>query len=355
MAVRLTIAEQLSRPTQPTSPTLSAVQLADNEQTSSEDPARGSLRPSSQSVVPAMVIGFKRANDDDAAEASGRITRKLKLDSKDSELLALASKMPLQEQVLFCIGLSLKTMATVNQIQPADAQFKLSDILKGKIEIYTYNTLVSPHAAGYLEECNRIVLGILRRHPTWGLTAAVVENPTHYHAVCSHVAKRLNDKRRHIKAAIKSSTGIVDEADPNGQPLEVMDIVKLVSHATKVKGSTGMKAHSVKITVQLLARFAFLRRAFVELPAGSSVDYWKTVDKQLQSIRERFKDQPKHAMSAFFKRILDDDLEQFGANKDATLDDFQSAVPLTDVQTEVEEAIAGIITVPTDDEADNTE
>ncbi|KAI0682537.1 hypothetical protein BC835DRAFT_1424262 [Cytidiella melzeri] len=313
MAVRMTMAERLSCPTQASSPTRTLSQQADDNhstqagsRSSSQEPAVAHIPPSdpSQAVIAAFVIGFKRPRDDEASEASARIARKLKLDNKESELLMFASKMPVHEQMLFNIGLSLKIMSKANQIQPVDAQYKISDLLRGKIEIYVYNALVSPQASGYLEDCNRVVLGILESHPKWGLTLEVKENPTHYQVVCSRVSERFNDRRRYIKLAINE------------------DIFALVSDATKLKGNTGMKFNSANITVQMLARFAFLRCMLLELPNGAN--YWKTVDKQLQDIRESFKGQPKQATSAFFKKILDDDLVEFGTSIDKHIDNLES-------------------------------
>ncbi|KAI0705207.1 hypothetical protein BC835DRAFT_1410086 [Cytidiella melzeri] len=345
------MAERLSLPANASSPTSS--QLADNEHSSSrcssQEPAatRASSPVSSQAVIALIVVGFKRPSDDDAGEASARISRKLKLDNKESELLTFASKLPLHEQILFNIGLSLRTMTKANQIQPVDAQYKLSDVLKGKIEIYVYNALVSPQATGYLDEGNRIVLAILERYPKWGLTPAVKENFAHYQVVCARVSERFSDRRRHIKLAITQSMGTVNQDALGSHRVNATDIFTLVSNATKLKGTTSMKFNSVNITVQMLARFAFLRRMLLELPDG--VSYWKTVDKQLHDIRERFKDQPKQAISTFFKGILDDDLLEFGTNKDKHLDDLES-VALTNTQTEVADAMLGIVTIMTTDE-----
>ncbi|KAI0692830.1 hypothetical protein BC835DRAFT_1416293 [Cytidiella melzeri] len=296
-----------------------------------------------QALVSAIVVGFKRPHNDDAAEASGRIARKLKLDSKDSELLAYASKMPLQEQLLFNIGLSLKTMTKANQIQPIDAKFVVPEKLKRKIDIYVYNALVCPQATGYLEEGNRIVLEILVSHPSWGLTPEVKDNPDHYQAVCTRVSNCFNDKRRHLKAAINKSLGTVNPENPEGHRLGATDIITLVTNATKARGSASMKSYSVKITVQMIARFAFLRRVLLELPKNG--DYWKAVDKELLGIREQFNGRPKQAMSSFFKGILDDDLVVFGNNKTAHLDDIEGGAALTNAQTEVADAMAGIVTV----------
>ncbi|KAI0681583.1 hypothetical protein BC835DRAFT_1425455 [Cytidiella melzeri] len=108
-----------------------------------------------------------------------------------------------------------------------------------------------------------------------------------------------------------------------------------------------MNLNSVNITVQMLARFAFLRCMLLELPAKAN--YWKTVDKQLQDIRKRFNGQSKQAISTFFKQILNDDIEEFGTNKANHLDDLGSAA-LTNTQAEVEDAMLGIISVSNDEE-----
>ncbi|KAI0683465.1 hypothetical protein BC835DRAFT_1423243 [Cytidiella melzeri] len=353
---RMTMAEQLNRPARTTSPALS--QPADDELASSgslsQEPAAAPVSSplSSQAAVAAIIVGFKRPRDNDTGETLTRVARKLKLDNKESELLAFASKMPLNEQILFSIGLSLQTMTKVDQMQPADATFKLPEVLKGKIELYSYNALVSPQATGYLEDGARIVLSILKRHPKWGLTPEIKENPTHYHVVCSRVYERFNDRRRHIKLAlditqIAESMGTVNQQNPDGDRLNVSDIFTLVSNATKLKGTASMNLNSVNITVQMLARFAFLRRMLLELPAKAN--YWKTVDKQLQDIRKRFNGQPKQAISTFFKQILDDNLEEFGTNKANHLDDLGSAA-LTNTQAEVEDAMLGIISVLTNKE-----
>ncbi|KAI0692912.1 hypothetical protein BC835DRAFT_1492150 [Cytidiella melzeri] len=348
---RMTMAERLNRPARTTSPALS--QPADDELASSgslsQEPAAAPVSSplSSQAAVAAVIVGFKRPRDNDAGETSTRVARKLKLDNKESELLAFASKMPLNEQILFSIGLSLRTMTKVDQMQPADATFKLPEVLKGKIELYSYNALVSPQATGYLEDGARIVLSILERHPKWGLTPEIKENPTHYHVVCSRVYERFNDRRRHIKLAIAESMGTVNQQNPDGDRLNVSDIFTLVSNATKLKGTSSMNLNSVNITVQMLARFAFLRHMLLELPAKAN--YWKTVDKQLQDIRKRFNGQSKQAISTFFKQILDDDIEEFGTNKANHLDDLGSAA-LTNTQAEVEDAMLGIISVSTDKE-----
>ncbi|KAI0689865.1 hypothetical protein BC835DRAFT_1418177 [Cytidiella melzeri] len=384
MAVHMTMAERLSCPIQASSPTRTLSQQADDNHSTqagsrslSQEPAVAHISPSnpSQAVIAAFVIGFKRPRDDKASEASARISCKLKLDNKESKLLMFASKvrifMPVHKQMLFNIGPSLKIMSKANQIQPVDAQYKISDFLRGKIEIYVYNALVSPQASGYLEDGNCVVLGILESHPKWGLTSEVKENPTHYQVVCSRVSKHFNNRRRYIKLAVDilSSTrslhsltmlntiaqinelmATVNQDIPDSPRLKARDIFALVSHTTKLKGNTGMKFNSANITVQMLACFAFLRRMLLELPNGAN--YWKTVDKQLQDIRKSFKGQPKQATSA--RKILDDNLVEFGTSIDKHVDNLKS-VALTNTQTDVQNAMLGIISNSTDDKSSQSD
>ncbi|KAI0681983.1 hypothetical protein BC835DRAFT_1424985 [Cytidiella melzeri] len=167
-------------------------------------------------------------------------------------------------------------------------------MFSGKIELYSYYALVSPQATGYLEDGARLVLSILERHPKWGLTPEIKENPTHYHVVCSRVYECFNDRRRNIKLVIAELMGTVNQQNPDGDCLNVSNIFTLVSNATKHKRTASMNLNSVNITVQMLAHFAFLRCMLLELPAKAN--YWKTVDKQLQDIHQHFNGQPKQAI-----------------------------------------------------------
>ncbi|KAI0093357.1 hypothetical protein BDY19DRAFT_1053822 [Irpex rosettiformis] len=128
--------------------------------------------------------------------------------------------------------------------------------------------------------------------------------------------------------------------------------ITLVKNIAGLKGEAIFKTQDIALTVQMLARFSLLRLIYLEMESTNENlkrDYWTVVDKHLKEIRSRYKGKSKESLSAFFKEILDDDLERFGEHPDIALDDLDST-NLSRAQRETEDAMAGIITVFNDDE-----
>ncbi|KAI0086225.1 hypothetical protein BDY19DRAFT_962061 [Irpex rosettiformis] len=292
----------------------------------------------------------KRRSDAEATFAVKHIARRAKLTDKDSALLAAYSKLSSEDQTLSVIALNLKLLTKLNTIQPANTVFIIPELLKNKIEIYVRNAMLCPTTTGYLEDLVRTVMEILRLNPAWGLTRDIQDNECHSKVVHDRVSTRATEKRRAIKVMIAQSVGVANQNDPQGQREGSTNIITLVKNVAGLKGDAIFKTQDIALTIQMLARFSLLRLIYLEMESTREKrDYWTVVDKHLKDIRNSYKDKSKESLSAFFKEILDDDLEKFGHHPDIALEDLDST-NLSRAQRETEDAMAGIINISTDDE-----
>ncbi|KAI0093369.1 hypothetical protein BDY19DRAFT_990014 [Irpex rosettiformis] len=169
----------------------------------------------------------KRRGDAEATLAAKHVARKVRLSEKDSISLVAYSKLSEEDQTLTAIALSLKTLAKLNSIQPANTTYTIPELLKGKIEVYVRNAMLCPMTTGYLDDLVRTVMGILRVNPAWGLTREVQDNECHSKVVHDRVSLRATEKRRSIKVMIAQSVGTANRDDPHGHRDNSIDIITL--------------------------------------------------------------------------------------------------------------------------------
>ncbi|PSR73930.1 hypothetical protein PHLCEN_2v10253, partial [Hermanssonia centrifuga] len=134
-----------------------------------------------------------------------------------------------------------------------------------KIELYTFTVIASPTLSSYVTDGypRQLVMGVLERHPNWGYTKEVREDPLKKKIVLNKVMTRLTDRRSKIKAVIVDSLGAEYPSDPtkNRQP---QDILELCQEIAALAGGS-LEDDKFKVTLQMCARVAL----FVSLSSVS--------------------------------------------------------------------------------------
>ncbi|THG95288.1 hypothetical protein EW026_g6332 [Hermanssonia centrifuga] len=128
---------------------------------------------------------------------------------------------------------------------------ELLRVAKNKIELYTFTVIASPTLSSYVTDgyLRQLVMGVLERHPNWGYTKEVREDPLKKKIVLNKVMTRLTDRRSKIKAVIVDSLGAEYPLDPtkNRQP---QDILELCQEIAALAGGS-LEDDKFKVTLQM--------------------------------------------------------------------------------------------------------
>ncbi|KAH9949934.1 hypothetical protein B0H21DRAFT_889360 [Amylocystis lapponica] len=201
------------------------------------------------------------------------------------------------------------------------AEKELNLVAKDKIEHYTFAGLISPALPFYIKDSTpiKLVMGILEKHPAWGYTKEVKNDKSKADMVKMRVQVRLTDRRAVIKRTIMLSLG--PELQPRNSPASEQstsskrveavrqDIVKLCTVIANEHSTT-----EAVVTVQMCARFAFLRHVFLQMlqkPELADASYWPLVDKQLDLLRGQYPDDPD-SITRILTMMLNNDRRDYG-------------------------------------------
>ncbi|KAH8107678.1 hypothetical protein BXZ70DRAFT_903157 [Cristinia sonorae] len=280
--------------------------------------------PSQTSGV--AVAGAKRRGEDLTQYATKAARRQKLKSASEKQVVAFAAASPAEREV-WMAAMIIKVIDSVETIQSGEAQTKLSATLYDKIETYSSKIILCPSLTRYRDEPTKIIIGILERHPRWGLTPEVKDNKASFDPILSRAQTRLTERRGELKSLLTASLSKESRGATN--------IVDLVQRAINkmIKGSKVSIAVDVKVNLQMCARFAFLRKVLVE---SNGTSFWQVVDEQLKSLREKCDEAPNGdaLKSQFFKLVLEEDLRQYGV---ANLDDIsQNDISRSDTEVEIE-------------------
>ncbi|KAJ3559423.1 hypothetical protein NM688_g351 [Phlebia brevispora] len=287
-------------------------------QLSSRPPGSNSVRNIDSS---APTRGRKRPLEDHTVTVQ-RTARRMKLSSESEQTMLKFILASEEEQNIMLLGLILQTRERVDQIQPATAAFKLPQKLHDQIEKYATDVLLCPELSAYCKQPTKILLDIFEHHPSWGYTKDVKTDVRKSNVVRVRIQNRLTDRRNSIKAAIARSLGTVDEQGIRTGFVDIFGLLEDVIRQVRPQFNADMG-----ITLLMCGRFAFLRGTYLAHPG---LNFWKEVDIALENVRTEFKDRPK-VLSLYFKRILENDLRNYGQ---VDLDDLEETTP-TSEQVEV--------------------
>lgn len=332
-------------------------QTGDSLYDMSENPTQPNAEPSSPSTASnslssahSVSTGNKRAAED-LTEFTAMTLRRVRLKTSGQMELHYAAKLTPAQRSIWTAAQILKVHDRLDDIQPVDAKWQIPETLWDKIEHFTFAGLVSPALPFYLKDASpvRLVMGILEKHPHWGFTKDVKSNKSKHDIVKARVQMRLTDRRAAIKKAIMLSIGPSPQLEPN--PVTTSEEHQSQAPVTPIpvskKKHTGAvrinivklctaiaNEHSeseVVVTIQMCARFAFLRHVFVQSicnPALATWSYWPLVDMQLQLLREQYVGKPS-SITTVLTMMLNNDRRDYGQPDSQDEPTEISAIPNT--------------------------
>lgn len=228
----------------------------------------------------------------------------------------------------------------------------MPDALKKKIDLYSASVILSPKLPAYVKDdaARKIVIAVLKRHPSWGLTPEVQDTPAQYDAVVALVSAKLTDRRYSVKKLIADSVGKASEDPQDIRREDADDIITLCNTLVKKV----FKRANVVVTVPMCGRVAFLRQVYIEHPKAGD-KFWSTVDKSLHDFRVTFPNEAQ--LSSAIGRILTQDRLVYGTIEDGDLEAIAAnAGTEQGVQRESEDVISGTASsVAPTDEADDSD
>ncbi|KAH9929131.1 hypothetical protein B0H21DRAFT_712055 [Amylocystis lapponica] len=259
--------------------------------------------------------GNKRAAED-LTQFAVSTSRRVRLKKSAEKELNLVAKFSAPQREIWTAAQILKLHDRLEEIQPAEAKWKIPQTLLDKIEHYTFTGLISPALPFYIKDSTpiKLIMGILEKHPAWGYTKEVKNDKSKADMVKLRVQVRLTDRRAVIKKAILLSLG--PELQPRNNTASSkrveavrLDIVKLCTIIANEHSST-----EAVVTVQMCARFAFLRHVFMQMlqkPELADASYWPLVDKQLDLLRGQYMDNPD-GITCVLTMMLNNDWHDYG-------------------------------------------
>ncbi|KAH9917047.1 hypothetical protein B0H21DRAFT_827875 [Amylocystis lapponica] len=315
----------------PESPTLAASALPPITGNSASETGSESTRASlsrsgspSDRTAATSSAGSKRPAED-LDQYAVLTAHRVRLKPAGQQELERVAKLPPAQRSIWMGGQLLKLNEQLTAIQPTNAQWDIPKTLRDKIENYTFIVLLSPVLSYYLGKTAgasspvKLVQGILENHPSWGFTKEVRADKYKCDIVVKRIQVRLTDRRAEIKEAIMLSLG------PDESITE-----KTVSKASKKKMAGHVKLNIVElcqvvvakyaasnavVTIQMCARFAFLRKILLEMTKKPQLEasggYWALVDTELSAVRECYKDEPVK-LTKLLTQSLKADQEMFG-------------------------------------------
>ncbi|KAJ2913539.1 hypothetical protein MD484_g6873, partial [Candolleomyces efflorescens] len=211
--------------------------------------------------------------------------------------------------------------ADVQAITVPETVYHIPTNLDGRLERLAFAVLLSPNCANYVgQKPVNFIVTQLEKHPHWGFTPDVKNDKAKFKTVTHRIRKLLTSRRNVFKTMMKTSLGYIKEGarDIHCPNLESLDIVELCETAIST-GSHVIK-RDLKVSIPMMARFAFLRKILLETlenPAVDVDDYWKKVDSTLNEVREVKKTPAR--MTRFFLSILEEDCKLYGEGSRADL------------------------------------
>jgi len=300
------------------------------DETGAESTAVDALLTLAVPEVPrAVAAGTKRVHapedDGDMTQYVGMVARHVKLRKTDHDELLRASKLSERERSLFSLAKLMKMQEQLEVIQPGNTVWEIPKLLYNEIEHYTYAILCSSALPVYVADHypEKIIIKILEANPSWGYTSEVKNNIPKRDIVASRARGRLTDRRSSIKTAILLSLGtelltthkamhLVRQSGKAKAPTpEKLNILQLVAEVAALH-----KSAPVRVTLEVCARIAYLRRRLlklIEVDTTQYASYWVIVDKKLFELRSA---ETAAQISRTFVRALREDQKTFGVVDD---------------------------------------
>ncbi|PSR72984.1 hypothetical protein PHLCEN_2v11150 [Hermanssonia centrifuga] len=315
-----------------------AVEVSDDQDASEILPTPSVLRTTAQ---------CNKRPADDLTECAEQAGRRVRLKPANIKELVRVAKFSTEERGIYQLAFLMKIDESLKLINFSEmTHWSISALLTYKIELYTFTVIASPSLSSYVTDGypTQLVMGVLERHPVWGYTKEVREDPLKKKIVLNKVMTRLTDRRAKIKGVIIESLGAIHPLDPskNRQP---RDILELCQDIAGLAGGS-LDEDKFKVTLQMCARVALFRSVLTTTYAHAIQtalakrqavpSFWSTVDKSLDGIRARCNNNAT-LLSQGFKAILDKDLDTYGQ---APVSDY-SGVEITPSQQVSEGAVRG--------------
>ncbi|KAI0069603.1 hypothetical protein K474DRAFT_1774793 [Panus rudis PR-1116 ss-1] len=308
----------------------------------------GSDSPQDDGELSFLASKRKRTvSTDDTSQLIESLRRHIRLKTASVEQLTQFAKLSPIEQGIFLAGTLLKVTEQLeahNSSAPSEDGYQIPTTLSSKMECYANMVLLSPLLGAYVTEPTTpadLVIKILERHPQYGLTAEVKNNSVKHDKIFRTIQSRCTALRSTMKKQVWASLGKYDQS--TGKFTGAQDIVSftkaLAASAAKRAGKV-----TVVVTVQLCARFAYIRETMVtEVRAGrvrpdGKDKFWEKVDANLKAVRDKYDGHPKVAqrITQVFTKALDRDYETFGHSDEAK--DLANSLSVTSVAQKVSDA-----------------
>ncbi|KAJ7083338.1 hypothetical protein B0H15DRAFT_1024163 [Mycena belliarum] len=261
------------------------------------------------------------------AEQTGRNLR-LKLSSV--EALQGYSTMSAPEQSIWLAGQMLLQTELLQGLQAPEAMYHIPAALEGYIAQYSFLVLIDAHASAYVTKGKAgpfdRLLAYLTKLPDSGLTAAIVRDKSKFDTVKARMRQKLTHNRNAIKDLLADSFGdtSVDPEDPAFRPTNIVDLCQQI-----VALGAHRQPAELKVSLEMCARFAFVRESYVALvkdsTTGKPVDFWKELDKDLGRMREAKNNDPVR-ISQLLSDSLADDRRKYGP---VSVDDLLKVSPIS--------------------------
>ncbi|KAI0915931.1 hypothetical protein AcV5_003402 [Taiwanofungus camphoratus] len=204
MSLQLFLVPSISPPHSPCSPAENSLALPVNSLQHDVEPSSPSL-PSSNLLTHGSHTGNKRPAED-LTQFAAVTSCQVRLKKSGEQELNLVARLSAPQREIWTAAQILKLHEWLEDIQPADAKWKIPQTLLDKIEHYTFAGLISPALPFYVKNSTpiKLVMGILEKHPVWGYTREVKNDKSKADTVKIRVQVHLTDRRAVIKKAISS-------------------------------------------------------------------------------------------------------------------------------------------------------
>ncbi|TEB15366.1 hypothetical protein FA13DRAFT_1721205 [Coprinellus micaceus] len=278
--------------------------------------------PNTQSLSRA---GRKRQRTEDYTQYAVTTARNVKLRKDDEVKVVRFSELSSPEQRITIYAQNMATLKLLEMLHPPEAAYVIPESLDGYLEWFSYASLLAPDCIRYVQDDGptNIILNILVRNPSWGVTSEVKNDTKKFGILKTRTRRLLTQRRSSMKTIMVISMGFVKEGNnwvqnPDAPVDDIVGLVEKLIHDRK-----GTPKKEIKLTVGILARFAFLRSVLLNClkdPTVAGEEYWKRVDAKLRGYRDEKLDN-----ATLTKRFLDDlitDVAKYGGKDRAeSIDD----------------------------------
>ncbi|KAJ7505956.1 hypothetical protein B0H11DRAFT_2220589 [Mycena galericulata] len=196
-------------------------------------------------------------------------------------------------------------------INPPDATYTLSPLLKNKIGKHCARRMLSPAVLSYKagDLPLKQVQAILLKRPSWGYTKAVKADKVKSKMINKTIQKDLTDLRCDIKKTIGDSMWLPSEPKAKRTFEKLAQPQNIISLCETLVSMPSVKDALVPVTFDMLGRVAILRALLVLYPDETT--YWEKVDARLLKIRTKA-DNDRAAISRAIGKMLKADQEAYG-------------------------------------------